>query len=67
MPKLPVLSAKQVIKALELQVKEDLSEGNHSWIGTILLEQGFITLSQLDEVLQTIEEQSWKTLSREYR
>ena len=46
------VTADQVVNALEIQVKEDLSSGKHQRIGMILLEQGHITLQQLNEVLQ---------------
>lgn len=49
------VTADQVISALEIQVKEDLSSGKHQRIGMILLEQGYITLVQIDEVLQLLE------------
>lgn len=48
------VTADQVVNALEVQVKEDLSSGKHQRIGMILLEQGHITLQQVDEVLQEI-------------
>jgi hypothetical protein len=48
------VTAEQVMKALEVQIKEDQSEGSHSWIGKILLDNGFITQAQLDDVLQMI-------------
>ena len=46
------VTAEQVVNALEVQVKEDLSSGKHQRIGMILLEQGHITLQQVNEVLQ---------------
>ncbi|MFC1839523.1 hypothetical protein ACFL1N_08080 [Thermodesulfobacteriota bacterium] len=46
------VTADQVVDALEIQVKEDLSSGKHQRIGMILLEQGHITLPQVNEVLQ---------------
>ena len=45
------VSAAQVMKALEMQMKEQASTGSHCRIGTLLLEKGAITLAQLDEVL----------------
>lgn len=46
------VTADQVVNALEIQVKEDLSTGKHQRIGMILLEQGHVTLDQVNEVLQ---------------
>ena len=46
------ITADQVVNALEVQVKEDLSSGKHQRIGMILLEQGHITLQQVNEVLE---------------
>ncbi|MBW1916188.1 MAG: hypothetical protein JRI86_14855 [Deltaproteobacteria bacterium] len=44
----------QVVEALEVQVREDLSTGKHRRIGKILLEQQKIDDSQLNEVLHTL-------------
>ena len=44
----------QIIKALEIQVKEDLSTGRHRRIGSILLEQGLISRPQMDEVAREL-------------
>ena len=48
------VSPDQVIEAMEIQVKEDLSTGKHRRIGMILLDQGIINHSQLDEIIQTL-------------
>ena len=45
----------QVVKALEIQVKEDLSTGKHRRIGLILLEQGLISQTQMDEVVRELD------------
>jgi hypothetical protein len=44
----------QVIEALRIQVTEDIDKGEHRLIGRILLEQGLLTLSQIDEVLHSM-------------
>jgi len=49
------VTADQVVDALKTQVEEDLSSGTHRLIGRILLEKQIITLSQLDEVLSSME------------
>jgi hypothetical protein len=46
-----LITADQVVEALRIQVSEDLEKGKHRLIGRILLEQGLITLAQIDEVL----------------
>jgi len=45
------ITADQVIEALRIQVMEDIGKGKHRLIGLILLEQGLITLPQIDNVL----------------
>lgn len=54
--KMGIVTPDQIIKALEMQVKEDLSTGKHRRIGMILLEQGLITLSQMDAIMQELEQ-----------
>jgi len=44
----------QIVKAFEIQLADDLSGGEHSRIGKILLDQGVINHSQLDEILQAL-------------
>ena len=44
----------QVIKALEVQIKENLSMDEHRLIGQILVDDGLITPAQRDEVLETL-------------
>ena len=53
------VTADQVVYALKTQVEEDISSGTHRLIGRILLESQIITLSQLDEILRTMEK-PWK-------
>ena len=45
----------QLVAALKLQVEENLKESQHRLIGMILLDQGLITLDQIDEVLLEME------------
>ena len=49
-----LVTADQVIEALRVQVIEDIEKGRHRLIGRILLEQGLITLSQIEEVLESM-------------
>ena len=49
-----LITADQVIEALKIQVMEDIEKGQHRLIGRILLEQGLITLSQIDDLLDSL-------------
>jgi len=49
------ITADQVIEALKIQVMEDIEKGQHRLIGRILLKQGLITLSQIDDLLDSLE------------
>jgi hypothetical protein len=46
----------QMLNAIEIQVKENIAFGTHRKIGMILLEDGHITLDQIDEVLGVLGE-----------
>jgi len=48
------ISADQVIEALRTQVMEDVESGKHRLIGRILLEQGLMTLVQVENVLKIL-------------
>ena len=48
------ITADQVIDALRIQVMEDIEKGKHRLIGRILLEQGLITLSQIEKLLDSL-------------
>ena len=48
------ITADQVIEALRIQVMEDIEKGKHRLIGRILLEQGLITLSQIEALLNSL-------------
>jgi hypothetical protein len=43
-----------IVDALRIQVKEDIESGQHRLMGRILLEQGKLTLFQVDEVLEIL-------------
>lgn len=51
------VSAEQVINALNIQAREDVSNGKHRRVGMILMEQGLLTPMQIDEVLKEMEKQ----------
>ena len=46
------VTAEQVIEAMNIQILEDIEKRVHRLIGSILLDQELITLSQIDEVLK---------------
>ena len=48
------ITAEQLIEAIKVQVMEDIEKGKHRLIGRILLESGQITVSQIDEVLESL-------------
>lgn len=49
------ITADQLIEAFKVQVLEEIEKGKHRLIGAILFEHGFITLPQIDEVLQSMQ------------
>ena len=46
------VTKEQVIEALEIQVKENMEKGKHRFIGQILISLGYLTQSQLKEMLR---------------
>lgn len=44
----------QLIKALEIQAKENVMESKHRLLGQILLDEGLLTTTQVDEILETM-------------
>ena len=45
----------QLAEALKAQVMEEFEKGQHSLIGTILHDKGFMTFPQLQEVLESLQ------------
>jgi hypothetical protein len=45
------ITPEQLVAALQVQVEENLKSSQHRLIGMILLEQGLLTLEQIDEIL----------------
>ena len=54
-----------IVKALSVQVSENLISGAHRAIGTILLDQNLITALQLEEVLTAMNETSSQDIKEE--
>ena len=46
------VTQEQVMEGMEIQVKENMEEKKHRFIGQILLDLGYLTQSQLKEVLR---------------
>ena len=49
------VKTEDVIKALEIQYKENVFSEKHRLIGEILNDQGFMTTEQIDEVVELLE------------
>jgi hypothetical protein len=45
----------QVLEALEIQVTENIEKKKHRFIGTILVDLGYMKHSQISEVLKAME------------
>jgi hypothetical protein len=48
------ITINQLAEALSIQARENVDEGKHRLLGQILLEQGLITESQIDIILDTM-------------
>ena len=48
------IRSEQLVEALTIQAQENVEQGTHRLIGQILLEEGLLTESQIDEVLETM-------------
>jgi len=44
----------QLFEAIKIQLTEDIEGKKHRLIGTILFEEGYIDIRQIDEVLKTM-------------
>jgi hypothetical protein len=49
------VSPEQIRKALEIQVTENVEKKKHRFIGTILVDQGYMNHSQISQVLKAME------------
>ena len=49
------ITADQLVEAFKVQVLEEIEKDKHRLIGAILFEHGFITLPQIDEVLESLQ------------
>lgn len=48
------ITVEQLVEALTIQAKENVERDEHRRLGRILLDQGFINDSQIDEVYQVL-------------
>jgi len=49
------VTAEQVREALDIQFTENMAKRKHRFIGTILVDQGYMKHSQISEVLKAME------------
>ncbi len=49
------VTIEQVAEAMKVQIIEDMGKGIHRLIGAILLDQGLISTTQLNEVLNVLD------------
>ena len=54
--KLGFITSEQLLEALTVQVKENVNDGIHRLIGSILREKGYMTVEQIEQVYMT----GWK-------
>ncbi len=50
------ITPEQLVAALRVQVEENLNASEHRLIGMILLEQGLLTLENINEILLELEQ-----------
>jgi len=48
------INEEQLVKALEIQAKENVMDGKHRLLGQIFVEEGLLTAAQVDEILETM-------------
>lgn len=49
------VTAEHIIEAIEIQIKENLEQKKHRFIGTVLVEQGHMRHSHIQEVLLSMD------------
>jgi len=49
------VTIEQVAEAMKVQIIEDMGKGSHRLIGAILLDHGFISNAQVNEVLNVLD------------
>ena len=51
------ITVDQLVEALNIQAREDVEGKNHRLLGSILVDQGLMTNSQVNEILETMSQQ----------
>ena len=49
------VTTEQVVEAIEIQVEENMAQKKHRFIGTVLVDQGYMRHSQIQEVLTAMD------------
>jgi len=57
------INEEQLIKALELQAKENVTENKHRLLGQIFIDEGLLTTAQVDEILEIMSQRVMYMLS----
>ena len=47
----------QLIRALTIQAKENMEDEKHRLLGQIMLSEGFLSAEQIDDILETLNNQ----------
>lgn len=50
------ITMEQMLNAIEVQVKENIAFGTHRKIGMILMQEGHMTIAQIEEVLEVLDD-----------
>lgn len=50
------ITMEQMLNAIEVQVRENIAFGTHRKIGMILMQEGHITIAQIEKVLEVVGE-----------
>ena len=48
------ITTEQLLEALQIQARENVEMGSHRLIGQILVGKGYLSESQLDEILESL-------------
>jgi acyl-coenzyme A synthetase/AMP-(fatty) acid ligase len=50
-----LVTPEQVVEAIAVQIEENMEQNKHRFIGTVLVEQGYMRHSQIQEVLTSMD------------
>jgi acyl-coenzyme A synthetase/AMP-(fatty) acid ligase len=50
-----IVTSEQVVEAIAIQIEENMEQNKHRFIGTILVDQGYMRHSQIQEVLASMD------------